>query len=146
MSVGMLDTMIDVARQDERSPIARRHVDIFNAWRNGYLTQEEMDRVCFCDLEKQKLTGKLRTNRYIPGVSDSATDEQVNSWRRAECDNNSDKEWLESLAKFKKAHGLAMNKKEAQWYMYLRDGIIGDEVAAYLAIYSAKLEQQEERG
>lgn len=132
MSVGMLDTMIDAARQDERSPVPRRHVDMFNAWRNGYLTQDEMDRVCYCDLEKQKLNGKLRVSRYIPPPGTSGTDEQVRSWKRAECDNNSDKEWLKLLEGFSKAPGLSMSKKEAQWYMYLHEGVIGDEVAAYL--------------
>ena len=135
MVAGILDAMTDVARSGERNPVARRHVEIFNAWRSGYLSNEEMERVCYCEIEKGKRSGDIRTNRYIPSITDSATDEQVRSWRRAECDNNSDKEWLEHLEKFTKAHGLNMGKKESQWYMYIHDGVIGDEVAEYLRIH-----------
>lgn len=138
--MGLLDVMVDAARQNERNPIARRYVELFNARRNGYLTEKEMQRVCYCHLDEHKRIGELRTNRYVPAVTDSADVEQIRSWRRAGGQNHSDQEWLEKLAGFDKVHSLAMSKKEAQWYMYIHEGVIGDEVAAYLQAYG----QQEE--
>ena len=134
----VLDAMTDVARSGERNPVARRHVELFKAWRSGYLNNEEMERICYCDLEQQKRKGSLRTTRYIPSVTDSATDEQVRSWRQADCDNNSDKEWLKRLDVFEKGHGLTMGKKEAEWHMYIHEGIISGDVAAYLDAYGQK--------
>jgi len=133
----VMDAVIDVAREGEHSPLSRRYAEMLDAMQKGYLTQKEMERVSFCDLEQQRYDGKLRTNRYIPSVTDSASDEQVKSWRIAEGQNWADGNWLERLSAFSKEHELTMNEKEAQWHIYVHEGIIGQEVAAYLKYYGS---------
>lgn len=131
---GVVEVMVDAARIGERNPVARRHVELFYARQNGYLTEKEMQRICFCDLEQQKKDGILRTGRYVP-QSKASNVQQADSWREAGNQNAADGMWLEFLKEFGQAHGLVMSKKEAQWYMYIHEGIIGDEVAAYLRVY-----------
>ena len=131
---GLTDVMVDAARRDEPSTPSSRYIELFYARQNGYLTEEEMRRICYCDLYQQKLDGKLRTNRYIPQDKASSI-EQAESWLRARNQNSADDEWLKELEHFKREHGISMSKKESQWYMYIHEGVIDDEIAACLQAY-----------
>ncbi len=128
----VLSTLSNAAKG---KPKSARYVDLFTAFMNRYITQEELNRVCFNMLELYK--DELHDDRYITPLERCKTKEAKVSRLRAVNMNHSDGQWLEDLRHFKNEAGLKMSTKEQQWFDYVKNGTTAGDVKAFLNIYGS---------
>ncbi len=130
-----------------RSHRATAHNVVFAAFTDRYLSQEEMERLCYNELEEQRRISILRDDRVITAKEPNETKAVRRGRQRALSQNLSDAMWLEDLKVFESesSAGLEMSDKERCWYDYLKSGTLAGDVLEYVtAFHPALLESSEE--
>jgi hypothetical protein len=106
---------------------------LFDAFRDRWITHEQMNRVCFLQIERQRMKGQLRNDRPIKRIESARTDAERIGRQRAIDLNHSDGIWLDDLRHFKNEAGLELSEKEVDWDTYLVTGKVTGNVAQYLS-------------
>lgn len=109
--------------------LGMRHYHLFCARQDRVLTEEELNRICFCEMEAQRKSGKLK-EQPLPTGSQTKY-EKKERWR-VECKNHATEEWREDLSVFISEVGLQMSENEEHWYRYVTTGEMMGTVKQYL--------------
>lgn len=126
--MGVADIYADVVKKSGGNEVAKRHYHLFCARVDRMLTLEELNRICFVELDDIRKKGGL-SFKPMPTIK---TPHDLDVWRAVESNNESNKAWREDVHHFAADAGLQMTDKEKQWYDYITTGKVGNHVGSYL--------------
>ncbi|MHC4891226.1 MAG: hypothetical protein ACYTEO_17370 [Planctomycetota bacterium] len=126
--MGVAEIYGNVVKKSGANEAAKRHYHLFCARVDRVLTQEELNRICFAELDDIRKRGGLGF-KPLPVIK---TPQDRDSWRAVESSNESNKAWREDVHHFAADAGLQMSDKEKQWYGYITTGKVGNHVGSYL--------------
>jgi hypothetical protein len=125
--MGVADIYADVVKKSG-GDAATRHYHLLCARADRRLRLEELNRICFAELEDIRKKGGLGF-KPLPTIK---TPHDLDVWRAVESSNESNKAWREDVHHFAADAGLQMSDKEKQWYDYITTGKVGNHVGSYL--------------
>ncbi len=126
-----ISNLIDDSVPKAPSAMGYRHRVLLDARRSGHLTQEQLERICFNELEDMRIDGKLKEDRPVPDPPPGDKKARAR-WHRATNANASDEKWLKELHKFACDKGLELSEEEKDCHYYITTGNVQGAVEGYL--------------